>query len=89
MRLPKLNLNFDNKKSRKIVTIICFIVATIVTYVFISKAISPIIDKQCINMAKSMATRISNEQATIVMEKYKYNDLCNITKDINRKYFND
>ncbi len=45
------------------------------------QAIEPIIDMQCVTMAKSIATKISNEQATIVMANYKYDDLMKITKD--------
>ena len=33
--------------------------------------------------AKNIATRISNEEATEIMEKYKYEDLVTITKDGN------
>ena len=60
-----------------------------ITVNVILQSISPILDKQCINMAKAIATKISNEQATIVMSKYKYDDLCTVTKDSNRKYSND
>jgi len=52
-------------------------------------AINPIIDKHCETKAKSIATKISNEQATMVMSRYKYDDLCNIIKDSNRKCFYD
>ena len=52
----------------------------------IINSISPIIDKNCINMAKSIATKIANEQATVVMNNYKYEDLCTITKDNNGCY---
>ena len=54
-----------------------------VTANVIIRAITPIIDKQCVNKAKSIATKISNEQATIVMSKYKYEDLCTMEKDNN------
>ena len=95
IRLPKCdwgcnNLKNPNYKSKiKVVKITCIITIALITANLISKAISPIIDKQCINMAKSIATKISNEQATVVMSKYKYDDLCNVTKDTNRKYSND
>ena len=53
--------------------------------------IEPIIDLQSVIMAKSVATRITNEQSKKVMEKYQYEDLVNITKDSNgnikMKYF--
>lgn len=48
---------------------------------FIIQAIQPIMEKQCISMAKSIATKISNAEATKVMANYEYDDLLNITKD--------
>ena len=36
---------------------------------------------ECISMAKSIATIISNKEATKVMSNYTYEDLSNITKD--------
>ncbi len=67
----------------------CVIFIALITASLIVKSISPIIDKQCRNIAKSIATRISNEQASIVMAKYQYEDLCTITKDNTRQYSYD
>jgi len=89
IRIPHIkNISFDPKngnpkdknlyKAFKI--IIIFTIATI-TVNTILNAITPIIDKQCMTLAKSIATKISNEQATKVMSNYDYTDLCNITKD--------
>ena len=95
IKLPKLAFLYKNSKEpnyknlMKVFKITCIVSIAIVTANIIVQAISPIIDKQCINMAKSIATKISNEQATIVMSRYKYDDLCNITKDSNRKHSND
>ena len=89
IKIPKVELFYKNKKDPinknmiKLVKITCIIIIACITSYSIIKAISPIIDKECINMAKSIATKISNEQATIVMSRYKYEDLCNITKDNN------
>ena len=47
------------------------------------KAIEPIMDKQCISMARAIASNISNKQATAVMANYKYEDLMNISVDEN------
>ena len=55
-------------------------IAIIVLKVAIDATI-PIIDEQCKSMAKSIATRISNEQATKVMANYDYEDFCNVEKD--------
>ena len=95
IKLPNLEFLYKNSKEpnyknlMKVFKITCIVSIAIVTAYVIVQAISPIIDKQCVNIAKSIATKISNEQATIVMSRYKYDDLCNITKDSNRKYSND
>ncbi len=86
-KLPNNN-KFNNKIHKASKASIILIVA-IITASFIVKAITPVIDKECINMAKSVATKISNEQASIIMEKCKYEDLCIVSKDSNRKYYND
>ena len=48
-------------------------------------SILPIFDTLCENKAKSIATIISNEQATAVMKRYTYNDMFIIEKDTNNK----
>jgi len=77
----KQNQSPQQRNKIKIVMIIGMISIAIITANFVVQSISPILDKQCINMAKAIATKISNEQATIIMSKYKYEDLCTITKD--------
>lgn len=95
IKLPKFAFLYKNSKEpnhkniTKAFKITCIMGIAAVTANIIMQAVSPIIDKQCINMAKSIATKISNEQATVVMAKYEYEDLCNITKDNSRKYSND
>lgn len=95
IKLPKFEFLYKNSKEPnykniiKIFKIICIMGIAAATANVIIQAISPIINKQCVNLAKSIATKISNEQATVVMSKYKYDDLCNITKDANRQYCND
>lgn len=86
---PNKRKQIENKNILKMINITCVISIAIITAYSIIKAISPVINKQCINTAKSIATKISNEQATIVMSKYKYDDLCTVTKDKNRKYCYD
>lgn len=84
INLPKsFKNNKNNEKLIKITKIIFVMCIAIITANGIIYAIKPIIDKQCINMAKSISTKISNEQATLVMSKYKYEDLCSISKDNN------
>lgn len=88
--IPKLNIsifnknnNKDNKIKVKILKITTIIFISTFTFMRIIESITPIMDKQCQNIAKSVATQISNEQATIVMSRYSYDDLCNVNKDTN------
>lgn len=94
--IPKVNISIFNKNDNrnnkiKVKTLKTTIIILIAIFAFmqIIEAITPIMDKQCQTKAKSIATKISNEQATIVMSRYHYDDLCNIQKDSNRKYFYD
>jgi hypothetical protein len=89
--IPKLNINKnDNKRNHRLsgkkVYIVIIMMIAIVTSYKIIEAINPIIEAQCKNIAKSIATQISNEQASTVMSKYSYDNLCTITKDDERKY---
>lgn len=92
IKLPKYAFVYQKRQNPnypdrpKILKLTCIIIIGFITAGFILQSISPIIDKQCINMAKSIATKISNEQATVVMSKYQYEDLCIITKDSSRQY---
>ena len=75
------NKNIDKEKLRKVTSILIALVIAVIVSNTIIEAIEPVIDAQCINIAKSIATKISNEQATIVMASYSYEDLVNISKD--------
>lgn len=90
IKLPKIKFtkknNFRNNKekifkSRKFIKIICITIVAIFVAWNIVKQIEPILEKECLIRAKSIATEISNKQASLVMSKYKYEDLCNIVKD--------
>lgn len=80
IKLPKIT---EDRNKRKIIKILLILVIaiTIVRAVLIS--INPIIEEKCKTVAKSIATKISNEQATLVMAKYTYEDLINVIKDEN------
>ena len=60
----------DNKifKTKAMKTAIVVIIAVFMANKIIS-VIEPTMDVLCIDMAKSIATKISNEQATVVMRK--------------------
>lgn len=85
IKLPKLNkiIIKDNKKLSKIIRIIAILVIAIIVFKIAVEATIPIIDEQCKTMAKSIATKISNEQATDVMANYEYEDFCEVIKDEN------
>lgn len=86
IKLPKINLNrndygeFNSKNAKKMKILTIFVIAFLVA-ILIIRSIEPVINKQCITVAKSIATKISNEQATCVMANYKYQDLCTIERD--------
>ena len=83
IKLPNIKyINLDKKKKLgKVIMIIAIILIAIIVVEMMLKAITPIIDEQCRGMAKAIATRISNEQATKVMEGYEYEDFCTVVKD--------
>ena len=72
-----------NNKQRKIITIIAILFIAIISSKIVINATIPIIDEKCRGMAKSIATKISNEQATKVMAEYEYEDFCKVEKDEN------
>lgn len=76
---------FSWKKGKKfntnIVSIIIIIIIAVVTFLNITKAINPMINDLCIDKAKNIATMISNEEATVIMDQYSYDDLITITRD--------
>ena len=84
----KYNFTKKTKDKFKIFYIEVIIVA-IITLVVIYKSIDPIFETICLDEAKSIATKIANNDSTKVIEKYNYNDLFSIERDENRKYTND
>lgn len=75
--------NGINKKKKKTIVIFIILVIAFSTIKITLDAISPIFDTLCENKAKSIATKISNEQATKVMEEHTYDELFSIEKDNN------
>lgn len=75
------NKNIDKEKIRKITSILIVLVIAVMVSNMLIEGVEPVIDAQCINIAKSIATKISNEQATAVMANYSYEDLVKISKD--------
>lgn len=75
--------NGINKKKKKTIVIFIILVIAFSTIKITLDAISPIFDTLCENKAKSIATKISNEQATEVMKEHTYDELFSIEKDNN------
>lgn len=81
IKIPNIRKNFENKKVKKIIIPFTILIIGIITAKFILSAIIPIVDKECRDICKVIATKVSNEEATKVMNKYKYDDMTVITKD--------
>ena len=85
IRLPKIIYQkrgkIENRKTKKISKIIIILIIAFSTAKLILDAINPIFDTLCEDRAKSIATIISNEQATAVMREHTYDELFTIEKD--------
>ena len=87
IRIPELRSNWrgSSRKNKKFfISIIMLLICTVIITIMV-KAIHPVFDDLCKEKAKSMATIISNEQATEVMRDYSYNNIFDIEKDNNGK----
>ena len=87
IRIPKIVLNrgkkYNNQKNKKIVAIIIILSIAFGTVKIVIDAVYPVFDTLCETRAKSIATKISNEQATNVMREHSYDELLTIEKDAN------
>lgn len=85
IRIPKIFLpNITDKryrKKQKIVKIFIIMIIAFSTVKIVLDAILPIFDTLCKDKAKSIATIISNEQATVVMREHAYDELFSFEKD--------
>lgn len=85
IRIPKIFLsNVSDKnfrKKQKMTKIFIIIVIAFSTAKIVLDAILPIFDTLCKDRAKSIATIISNEQATLVMKEHEYDELFTLEKD--------
>lgn len=79
----KVNNNKNAFNKGKFINIVIIFIIAAITAIYIIKNLNPIINQLCMDEAKNIATRISNDQATKVMEKYCYEDFITVTKDNN------
>ena len=71
------------KKGKKTVTILIILIIAFSTLKLVLNAVMPIFETLCEDKAKSIATIISNEEATNVMSEHTYDELFTIEKDNN------
>lgn len=85
IRIPKFQFpeknNREFEKKRKCIKLILIFIIAFTTVKIILDAVLPIFDTLCENKAKSIATIISNEQATTVMKEHTYEELFTVEKD--------
>lgn len=85
IRMPKIILQsrkrMQSEKAKKMTTIVVILIIAFSTVKLILDAVLPIFDTLCENRAKSIATIVSNEQATNVMKQHTYDELFTIQKD--------
>lgn len=85
IRIPNTVVNgrkkLNSPKAKKMITIFLILLIAFSTVKMILDAVYPIFDTLCETRAKSIATIISNEQATNVMRRYSYNDMFMVEKD--------
>lgn len=80
------NYNGDRigrKKKRKIIKIVVIVALIIILFRFFCSYLEPIFQTLCEDKIKSLATIITNQQSTIIMNKYQYDQLYTIEKDEN------
>ena len=77
-----LNKNTDKNKSKKIKIIIILIILILVINIMFAY-MEPMFETICKQKLKSIATIITNQQSTIIMNKYQYEQLYSIEKDEN------
>ena len=86
IRIPKVLINGEgsnNHKNKKITKIIIILIIAFSTVKIVLDAVYPIFDTLCEAKAKSIATIVSNEQATNVMKEHSYDELFTLEKDNN------
>ena len=86
IRIPKVLINgevLNNHKNKKIAKIIIILIIAFSTVKIVLDAVYPIFDTLCEAKAKSIATIVSNEQATNVMKEHSYDELFILEKDNN------
>ena len=69
------------RKLRKIFPILIIIVISFSIFFIVWNSINPIYETLCKDEAKSIATKITNEETTLIMKQYNYDDFFTIQRD--------
>lgn len=80
---PKKSNYRHNKIKKKLVKILIILLIAFSVVNLVSQAVKPVFETLCKDEARSIATKITNEEATNVMKEFKYEDLFSIEKDSN------
>lgn len=80
IKIPDLKRK-ENKILRKTIKTGIILIIAVFVVIIVYQSSKPIFEKLCIDRAKSIATLISNEEATNVMKDYEYDELVTIHKD--------
>lgn len=85
LKILKKRKKYKNfrKRNYKVISLFGILCIAITIYLIIYKSINPIFDTICADEAKSIATKITNEESSKAMDGYTYNDLFKIEKDEN------
>lgn len=87
IKIPRVSINRGSKiynpKNKKILKIFVILIIAFSTVKLMLDAVYPIFDTLCEAKAKSIATMVSNEQATNVMREHSYDELFTVEKDSN------
>ena len=77
------NNNAKKKLRKKIIKLIIIAILIMLIIQLVFYYFEPIFEAMCEEKVKSLATIITNQQSTLVMKKYQYEELYTIEKDSN------
>ena len=76
-----VSCGLGKKSKKKIIKIVILMVVIIAVFRFFCSYLEPIFQTICDDKVKSLATIITNQKSTIIMNKYQYDQLYTIEKD--------
>ena len=69
------------RKLKKIMPILIIMIISFSIFLIIWNSVNPIFETLCKDEAKSIATKITNEETTLIMKQYNYDDFFTIQRD--------